>query len=201
MVIYKITNKLNGKSYVGLTKQPLAARLRAHFSNSKTHNNTYIKKAIQKYGKDAFTVSCLGEYCSLEQLNDAESYYIDFYNTLAPNGYNLQTGGNSHTVSDITRKKLSDSHKGLKYPNFIRTTPPWNKGTKGISTSGFKKGHIGYHSRPEQVVVCSNGVTYQSISIAARSLGTSSGKICAVLNGKRNHTKGFTFKRVAHVNY
>ena len=195
MIIYKITNKINGKIYIGQTRQTLKARMKAHFSSNMNNNNTYIKRAINKYGKDNFLIIELCSYNSLEQLNDAEEYFIEFYNCLAPNGYNLHGGGNSHLVSDVTRLKQSISHLGKSYKR-TKGSIPWNKGKKGLpNNGGFAKGHIGYGHR-HQKVQCSNGIIYNSIGEAARALNTSSGKICAVLKGTRNHTKGFTFKRI-----
>lgn len=110
MIIYKITNKLNGKCYVGQTVQKLNRRFQAHARLTKSA----ISLAIKKYGKDNFSLTELGHYKTLGQLNDAESYFIEFYNCLAPNGYNLHTGGNSHKVSDETKLKQSLSHLGKK---------------------------------------------------------------------------------------
>lgn len=110
MLIYKITNKLSGKSYIGLTTQKLKRRLEAHYRLTKSA----ISQAIHKYGKENFSVLELGNYSSLEELNDAEEYFISFYNSLAPNGYNLHSGGNSHVVSEETKRKQSISHLGKK---------------------------------------------------------------------------------------
>lgn len=200
MVIYKITNKTNGKCYIGQTTQQLQKRLLMHFTENVNTNVSYIRRAIQKHGKDSFSVGVIGEYQTIDQLNDAEEFFIDFHNCLAPNGYNLTAGGCNRMISEITRKKLSESHKGLKYPNKKkRTKPAWNKGIPKLPHTGFQKGHKSYAVHRKQAVICSNGKTYASITEAAKELETSSGKICAVIKGTRNHTKGFTFKKVSNV--
>ena len=92
MIIYKITNKINGKSYIGQTIQSLECRLAQHFSK----NDTIIQKAIRKYGKDSFEYVIIDTADCMEQLNSKEIFWINFYRTLTiQNGYNVKTGGNN----------------------------------------------------------------------------------------------------------
>lgn len=109
MVIYKVTNKINGKLYIGQTIGDPNRRWQAHCKKSGCRA---LSSAIQLYGKEAFIFSVVGAYSTVDELNDAEEYFIDFYNCLAPNGYNLQTGGNNHLVSAESRLRSSQSHKG-----------------------------------------------------------------------------------------
>jgi hypothetical protein len=199
MTLYKITHKLTGKTYIGQTIQKLERRLAYHFSFNNRTSKSYIKSALQKHGKDAFSIDVIATYKTLEDLNAAEEYYIEFYNCLAPNGYNLHTGGNNHKPSVETLLKQSLSHLGK--PNGrkgIKTgRPSWNKGIPRMPHCGFQKGHKSFISESRLMpVVCSNGKIYRSITEAAKELNTSTGKICAVIRGKRNHTKGFTFAYV-----
>ncbi len=199
MVIYKITNKNTGKCYVGQTIDDIKNRLRMHFSNNENTNVSYIRRAIKKHGKDNFSVGILGSYETVEDLNSAEEYFIEFHNCLAPNGYNLIKGGKNRRPSEITRLRQSLSHLGKTYPTRgPNKNPAWNKGKKGLSHCGFQKGHKDYTQHLKQPVLCSNGIVYSSISLAAKALNTSSGKICAVLKGTRNHTKGLTFTKVTN---
>ena len=109
--IYKITNTLNGKAYIGQTTLKLKQRMNVHFRSA---GCPVIHNAIQKYGRDAFTVEILHEVLDIF-LDDLEIAEIKRHNTLVPNGYNLDGGGNTNkVVSDQTRKKLSDAHKGRK---------------------------------------------------------------------------------------
>jgi group I intron endonuclease len=112
MVIYKITHIPSGKCYIGQTIRCVKERWMHHCKPS----NECIKlaRAIQKHGKNSFSVDTIAKYQTLEDLNNAEEYYINWYNSLSPNGYNLHTGGNNHIVSDETRKKQSKSHKGMQ---------------------------------------------------------------------------------------
>ena len=104
--IYKITNKLNGKSYIGQTTTSINIRMYKHYSNAK-QATTGIDFAIQKYGKDNFKVEQICE-CLDECLDDQERYYIHYYNTYQ-NGYNLTIGG-----QDISTKLLLDEQQIIK---------------------------------------------------------------------------------------
>lgn len=107
--IYKITNKLNGKVYIGQSKN-IERRWKDHL---KAKDNFPIHRAIRKYGKEAFTFEVILE-CSLEDLNLQEQLYIKIYDSVI-NGYNCTWGGGVGSYrSDSTRKRMSDSAK--KHP-------------------------------------------------------------------------------------
>lgn len=112
MIVYQIINKINGKLYIGQTVQPLLRRWTAHCTKNIKINA--IGKAIKKYGKENFEIKILCRCSTIEEMNHRESYYIKLKNTMAPNGYNLNSGGNGRKISDATRAKLSESHKGIK---------------------------------------------------------------------------------------
>ena len=91
--IYKITNKVNGKSYIGQTIQNVKERFYQHCATkcSKAVSNMAIHRAIKKYGKSNFTVEVIEEIDSAN-LNDRERYWIKYYNSYN-NGYNSTKGG------------------------------------------------------------------------------------------------------------
>lgn len=86
--IYLITNKINGKQYVGQTARDMWTRFEEH---CKPSNTTYLGKAIQKYGYLNFTLEEI-ERVPLEKLDEREIYWIQYYNTYK-NGYNQTLGG------------------------------------------------------------------------------------------------------------
>lgn len=86
--IYKITNKVNGMSYIGQTRYTVEFRWRQHQHKK---DNCYFHNAIRKYGVNNFIVETLEE-CEVSQLNNREIYYIAKYNTFNK-GYNLTIGG------------------------------------------------------------------------------------------------------------
>ena len=102
---------------------------------------TLLRRAIEKYGRGSFTVSVLTQVTTQDDLNNAEKYWIEHFNSLAPNGYNLKTGGAegvqysvdarrkmsaAHKTrpphSELTRKKISATLRGIKHPNRKRPT-------------------------------------------------------------------------------
>ena len=91
--IYKITNTINSKSYIGQTIQNVKERFYQHcaIKCSKAVSNMAIHRAIKKYGKSNFTVEVIEEIDSAN-LNDRERYWIKYYNSYN-NGYNSTKGG------------------------------------------------------------------------------------------------------------
>lgn len=91
--IYKITNTINGKSYIGQTIQNVKERFYQHCATkcSQAILNMVIHKAINKYGKSNFTIEVIEEVESTN-LNDREKYWIRYYDSYN-NGYNSTEGG------------------------------------------------------------------------------------------------------------
>ena len=91
--IYKITNNLNNKVYIGQTIQKPIERFYQHCAKKcdKYILNMVIHKAIFKYGKDNFTFEVIEEV-PRQQLNEREEYWIKYYNSYT-DGYNSTKGG------------------------------------------------------------------------------------------------------------
>ena len=119
-IIYKVTNILNGKIYIGQTIRGLEVRGQCHISESK-NGNTYFNRALRKYCPENFEWEVIEECYSKEDLDLAEEWYIRYYNTFGSNGYNLTFGGEG-TIgwkpSEETRKKISKSMCGENNPNY-----------------------------------------------------------------------------------
>lgn len=127
--IYKITNKINNKSYIGQTITPIKIRMYKHYSNAKTAT-TGIDFAIKKYGKENFIVEQLCE-CANENLNDQERYYIHYYDTYN-NGYNLTIGGQDITTRlNLNEQELINSY--LSGKNIKELSIIYNCSEKTIS--------------------------------------------------------------------
>lgn len=101
--IYLITNKINGKQYIGQTRQDFKQRMRDHVSKAKYNKtNSYLHSAIRKHGWDNFTKEIIETIKTdsleelIQKLNEKEIYYIKYYNSLfSQNGYNISDGGNT----------------------------------------------------------------------------------------------------------
>lgn len=117
--IYKITNKINDKIYIGQTIQPINKRWIQHKVNARKKGLSTVSTIgslyydMNRYGFENFEISCL-ESCSADEINDREIYYIRKYNSLVPQGYNLSGGGKGITgykFSKLGLKRLSESQK------------------------------------------------------------------------------------------
>lgn len=87
--IYKITNKTNNKVYIGQSNN-LERRKKEHFS-WKLNNRQYIDELISDLGADNFLFEVI-EYCSQNELDEKEKYWIEYYNSFY-DGYNRTKGG------------------------------------------------------------------------------------------------------------
>lgn len=91
------------KKYIGQTRQTIETRVRQHKCSK---DETLIARAFQKYTD--FTVEILVEVNN-EMLDSYETKFIDMFDTISPNGYNLRSGGqNGYYFSDDVRQKCSD---------------------------------------------------------------------------------------------
>lgn len=95
--IYKITNLINGKIYIGQSvkiEQRWAKEKTRAFNPNEEEYKYPRSAAFRKYGLQNFSFEIIEE-CSIDKLNEREQYYIKYYNSLVPNGYNLTLGGSN----------------------------------------------------------------------------------------------------------
>lgn len=105
-LIYKHTNKINGKSYIGQTCQKATRRWR---NGSGYKESVVFYAAIQKYGFDNFTHEILEENLETKALaNEREQYWISYYHTWIYdpkcNGYNSTQGGTCNNTTALQKK-------------------------------------------------------------------------------------------------
>ena len=112
-IVYKHTNKTNGKCYIGITGRDNPKRRWG--GGSGYSQNTYFYSAINKYGWEGFDHSIIAEGLSLEEAYEMERELIKEYDsTNRLHGYNLDLGGNgAGSRSEATRKKNSESRLRL----------------------------------------------------------------------------------------
>ena len=113
--IYKITNKINNKSYIGFTSKSPTKRFREHFSSS----TQVLSKAMKKYGLENFTLNII--YQSKDQKHThsiMEPYFIHQHNTYIGEGYNMSLGGEGVGKGHV----------------------PWNKGMAGTERARLAHG-------------------------------------------------------------
>lgn len=121
MYIYKITNLINNKCYVGQTTKSIKKRFYQHISMarcmSRCKNSVQvISKAIAKYGPENFKFEVVKFFDGItpEELTNQEIKYIKFYNTMGPNGYNMILGSPNGPKTIDTKKKISNTSHGRR---------------------------------------------------------------------------------------
>lgn len=116
--IYAIVNKLDGKMYIG-SAIILQKRKSEHFLalNKNKHANRYLQFAFNKHFGWNFEFKILEILKETDNLVSREQYWMDMYNSIVPNGYNLKPFAISNLGmrhSAETRKKISEIQKGRK---------------------------------------------------------------------------------------
>ena len=130
MLIYKITNKLNGKVYIGQTIKTLDHRKKGHIQATKDGVNHHLYNAMNKYGIENFVFEEICKASTKSELNYLEAKYILEYDSVR-NGYNMGYGGDNNVMdspivkakhdkimrSDDVRLKISQSMKQYRKEN------------------------------------------------------------------------------------
>ncbi len=111
--IYKHTNIITNKSYIGFTKHSMESRWKGHLRKVEDGSKTHFHNAIRKYSKDVWHSEVLVRCSCQVSAKKAEITCIEYYDTLL-NGYNMTPGGDGGCVSEYAWNKgkpLSDEHK------------------------------------------------------------------------------------------
>ena len=147
-IIYKIENNVNNKIYIGKTTK--IDNFKNYYGSGKI-----IKSALKKYGKESFTKEIIYYAFSIEELNEKEIYFIKYYNSALPNGYNIGLGGEGNnlfyydpnTIQIIKEKRKTGIHNYYKSEEYLKVGAK----KRSINNSGKnnpmygKAGHIKPH--------------------------------------------------------
>lgn len=158
--IYKITNDINGKQYIGKTERTIEQRFIEHCQNYKKEKleKRPLYAAMRKYGIEHFHIELIEETSNPEE---REKYWIEYFGTFK-NGYNATIGGDGRAYIDYdlvvaTYKNMLNTtkvaeilniHKDtvrdiLKIKNiFIKTSPEINKEQSGKNVGLFKNNEL-----------------------------------------------------------
>ena len=163
MLIYKITNQLNGKVYVGKTGHTLEQRFQKHLGHVSRKVNRHLYDAMNHYGSQHFIIELIEQVDDMIA-NERERHWITTLGTRSPVGYNMTDGGDGgntlagwsederlalwkrqgesrrgHTISRATRQKISEAHQGGTCPEETRQQIRETLKTRGISPPAWTK--------------------------------------------------------------
>lgn len=208
MVIYLITNLINDKKYVGQTKTTIQKRFSRHCWKSETRKNMPITLAIQKYGKVNFKIEIICNCNSKSELDEKETYYAHYFNSFAPNGYNLKAGNGPNNMSLETREKIRIAHIGKKVSEITRyRLSESHKGYKVLESTKQKLSKLNKGKIPPKHVKDANIKKLEKLYFIINPMGeiliiknmknfciannlTPSG-MCKLCQGKRKSHKGY----------
>lgn len=190
MIIYCITNKINGKQYVGQTVRSAEERFKQHCRDKKM----YISKAIRKYGKENFIVEVIDSALLIDDLNEKEIYWIDKFKTKKPNGYNLCNGGdNTFGFNHRPESKILMSEVQKALANQVGDKNHFYGKKHNEST---KEKMRSTHWNKKRVMNIETGLIYDSCAEAARMNGLNRNMVARVARGEASNTKGTHWKYI-----
>jgi group I intron endonuclease len=147
VVIYLVTNTVNGKIYVGKTVETMDRRWTKHMTSAKRRSNYPFHRAIRKYGTSAFTLQVIATAETDEQLRELEIYWIRELRSNDPAiGYNMTKGGDGPAgwvMSEATKKKIRLKALGRPCPKSTRDAV--SRRHKGVPISAEHKRKIAAH--------------------------------------------------------
>lgn len=170
-IIYKYTNKINNKSYIGQTVQTREQR----FRNGVGYKNCpKFLNAIKKYGIENFEYEILEQNIAKEDLDEREKYWIKYYDTFS-NGYNCTSGGLTSVHSEESKRKTSESLKGHPVSDKVREhIKKLNDQRKGIKPENFEAMLSKAHEKScVKIKDLRDGFTYKSKTECAKHFGHS----------------------------
>lgn len=203
--IYKITNRINGHSYIGQTRNDIASRFNAHYLISFNPNSDEydyaIHSAIRQYGKNNFIIEQLEE-CDDNLLNEKEKYWIEYYDTYY-HGYNETLGGEGHckyNYDEIVNYYLSHNFS-------IKDTCLHFNIYDQIVYTALKNKHIDYktlNKRPKgikkvgkKILLVEENIIFNTMSEIDSYFGKQvHGNVRRCLNGVTKKAYGYTWKEL-----
>lgn len=162
MIIYKATNLVNGKVYVGQTVNTLKYRKEQHWREAicPSRKNVHFHNALLKYGIDNFEFEIIDRARDVDELNKKESYWISYYNsTDSRYGYNKDSGGKSggfksqetkEKIGLTTREKWSRPEFVCPYCGREELLPVWEARNKSACSKKCKLEYAGFRDNAIQ---------------------------------------------------
>jgi len=191
-IVYKATNVVNGKFYIGVTKKTLKERIYGHFWAAANKSKMIFHRAIRKYGKDNFIFEKIDEYASHRDALSAEIRYI--FELKPP--YNVAVGGGIIGIewSEKRRETTIRSMKAAWTLERRQHLSAMNKGKKP-SASAIKNSAIARAGGYRAVICLDDGRVFKGLRAAEKFYGIKSNHIGTACSGVElsAHGKHFAY--------
>ena len=155
--LYKITNLLNNKCYIGITNRNPEERFAEHKKPSST---SFIGRAIHSDGIKNFSFEIILTNIEDDKISELEGEYIQKYNSLLPSGYNADLGGiEYHKHSDYIKNIISEKGKGNKNSKYVADVLMYDKQgnlLKRFQTTRKAARYLGDESKNVGINYCLN---------------------------------------------
>ena len=147
--IYKISNNVNDKVYIGVTTRTIEERFNEHKSRIEERNSLHLYQAMQKYGRENFKIEKIDTANSLEEMYEKEKYYIKLYDSYN-NGYNMTLGGEGVKLLSLDEEYLAEQYLNGKTSEELAQELNISGNTirRRLKAMGIK---MTWHSRPEEI--------------------------------------------------
>lgn len=191
-VIYKITNKINGKVYIGQTIEGFNRRYRKNFS--KLHDG-YLKNAINKYGIENFEIiKILDVAFSKEELDIKEKCWIKIFNSNNKKyGYNLTEGGsNASSYENKTEDEMKEIKEKLRQSKIGENNPMYGKSSWDYMSEEdrIKRKEKQIKARSKSVICLTTNEIFYSAKEASKYYGVNNSDITKCCRGYRVKSAG-----------
>ena len=208
MIVYKIENQLNGKSYVGQTVREARQRFSEH-----ARSNSPLGRAMRKYGVENFTIQVLDEAGTMDELNAKEIEWVSRENTMTPIGYNLCIGGGStegfnhgaESKAAMSAKKQGKFH-GAENPFYGEKHTEETRAKMKMAWTSERKNSLAEMSRARNIINqavrvrnIDTGEIFDSVIAAAEFYNLKSTHITRVCRARRRTTGGYGWEYVDKV--
>lgn len=176
MIIYKATNLINGKIYIGQTSRTLNQRMSEHLANNRT---SYFDRALKKYGIHNFKIEVIADAKTKQELDEKEKYFIKYYKCKIPSGYNMTDGGEGQL--GVRKYGCENAHYGKKH----------TEATKEKMRNARKKYIKEKHPMAKAIINLDTGEVFQYMKSACDLYGLDRSTLTKACKGKRKTCGGF----------
>lgn len=150
MIIYKITNNINNKVYIGKTKNTLEKRWKQHCSKARRNrSNAEFQKAILEFGPESFRIEQIDVASTDEEACLKEIHWIEHFDCIYPKGYNVSKGGTNG--GNYTR--IKNVTTGEEFDSMLEASKKYNRHIQAIHQALDKPNRTCAGCKWERIVI------------------------------------------------